>query len=148
MSRFGNTLFSASPFIRWSLSPFLAAFVLFFPFVVLAREPDFMKIMIVSGLEILAIAVLLGLWAPQRIGHVAFRIACLIVFLGYGVYLIAELRSGKELAIPHSRAESSPVNALLGLIVIGLPALRYAVLGRFASDDQQTQDDDDESHDD
>ena len=141
MSRFNDTLFSASPFVRWSLSPFLLAFALAFPYLVLTQEPDLTKIIILSGLEILAMAVLLGLWAPSRIGHIAFRIACLIVFLGYGFYLIAELRSSKEPALPRSRAESSPTNALLGLVVIGLPALRYAIRGRSPSDDQKTSED-------
>ena len=133
MSRFGNTLFGTSPFIRWSLSPFLLGFALIMPLVL--GEWDFLKIAIIAGLEILCFAVLLGFWAPERVGHAAFRIACLIVFLGYAAYLTAELLSGKPLLIPRSRAESSAVNAALGLVIIGLPALRYAIRGRFGSQD-------------
>ena len=142
MSQFGNTLFSASPFIRWALSPFLFAFACLLPWFLLAKEVDAMKIVVVVGLEILALAVLLGLWAPSRIGHIAFRLACLVVFLGYAAYLFAELFSGKSLSIPRSRGESSPVNALLGCVLIGLPALRYALWGRFKAEAAETSSDD------
>ena len=142
MSQFGNTLFHASPFIRWALSPFLLAFACLFPWLLLAKDREATTIVLVVGLEILALAVLLGLWAPFRIGHVAVRLACLLVFLGYAAYLIAEIRSGKSLSIPRSRAESSPVNALLGCILIGLPALRYAVWGRHKSEAPASSSDD------
>lgn len=134
MSRFGNTLFSASPFIRWALSPFLFASACLFPWFLLAREADAMTIVVVVGLEILSLAALLGLWAPFRIGHIAFRLACFVVFLGYAAYLFAELFSGKSLSVPRSRGESSPLNALLGCLLIGLPALRYALWGRFKTE--------------
>ena len=147
MNRFGDTLFRASPFIRWSLSPFLLAFILIFPFGVLSGGASALKVVIVAALEILALAVLLGLWATRRIGHMAFRLACLIVFSGYVAYLIAEIaetRAGKKLVISHSRAEPSPVNALMGLIVIGIPALRYAISGHLISQDESVSDSDEE----
>jgi uncharacterized membrane protein YhhN len=133
MSRFGTTLFNASPFVRWSLSPFLLAFVLFFPFMLTYENGTLEKVVTLVGFEVLGICLLLGFWAPHRIGHIAFRIACLLVFIAFVTYLLEEFRSGNPLSLPQSRTESSPGNALLGLFVIGLPALRYAIAGRFSS---------------
>jgi predicted acyltransferase len=143
MSRFAATLFGASPFIRWSLTPVLLAFALVFPLIVPTREGETMGVVIMIGLEVLALSLLLGLWAPGWLGRMAFRIVCLVVFIGYAVYLVVELRGDEPLSKLGRRSESSPINAVVGMVVIGLPALRYAVLGRVFSGEEESSSEED-----
>jgi hypothetical protein len=58
-----------------------------------------------------------------------------IVFVAFLAYLADEVRSGKPWRFG-SRGEETPLDALLGLIIIGLPCLRYTLVGRFGSDDE------------
>lgn len=55
-----------------------------------------------------------------------------MVFLAYAAYAVSELiENDWKLKMPGSKAEANPINALIGLAVIGGPALVYAILGRF-----------------
>lgn len=134
MSTFGSTLFSGSRFVRWSLTPVLVVFAVYFPFTL--KEWDISKIIILLGLELIALTLLAGFWLPRRLGIVAFRLLCGIIFLAYAAYLFSECRLwllGERTFSDNPRTASTPLNAFLGLVVIGLPALRYAWRGRFNS---------------
>lgn len=72
------------------------------------------------------------LWDPVRFLD-AGRILCALVFLAYASYAVAEFVSSPHpLRLPSSRGDSSFNNAVMGLVVIGLPALWFAFLGRFS----------------
>jgi hypothetical protein len=130
MSNFGQTLFGGSLFVRISLTPFLLLFAVIMPLAIQKWTPTGVAILVV--LELVSIALLLGFWLPSRHRHWAFRGVAGLVFLGYGGYLIYEvLFTNMPFKLPQNRAESSPFNALRGLIFIGLPCLWYAVFGRF-----------------
>lgn len=81
------------------------------------------------GLELAVLFLLLALFGF----YWAVRALCGLIFLAYFAYLASEFAfSGKTFSLQGSRGDASPRNALLGLIVIGLPSLWFAVLGRFS----------------
>jgi hypothetical protein len=130
MSNFGETLFGGSRFIRWSLSPFVLLFALSMPMAIQQWTPA--RIALIAGMEFMCIALLAGFWLPQRFAHWAFRCLAAAVFLIYASYLIyAFFFSDAPFKLFQRRAESSPRNALIGFVIIGLPCLWYALLGRF-----------------
>ncbi len=127
MARFGQVLFSGSRFIFWALSPFL----LFLVIVVTVSQHSWtpQSIAIVAGLDLCAILLTFALYDPKRFRW-AGRAAAGIVFIAYCLYLLDRGLAGKKW-VPTRRSEESPWNSLAGLIVIGLPCLRFLVLGRF-----------------
>lgn len=139
MSKFGETLFGGSGLIRWSLTPVLLAFIILMPLSV--REWNPARAGLIAVLVIAAMALLATFWLPRRFGVAAARLLCGIVFLGYATYFTSECRDwlsgAKPLSAGH-RSQSSPLSALLGMVIIGLPALRYAWKGRFTSAPERT----------
>jgi hypothetical protein len=87
------------------------------------------SIILVVGLDLLAVLLILALYSQKRF-HWAGRAATSLVFLAFLAYLIDEIASGHSWHFG-PRSEPSPLNALLGLVTIGLPCLRYTLLGRF-----------------
>src|SRR4051794_8841077 len=116
MSGFGNTLFSGSRFIFWSLGPVLLLGGLAFLGLAAWPPPG-------AGLTSRIGAALLGLFClicvpvlynPARF-WVASRVVTGTVFLAYLAYFI-----------------SDPLKATRGLLVIGLPCLWWTLFGRFS----------------
>jgi hypothetical protein len=90
------------------------------------------RIAVMVGIELMCLALLAGFWLPSRIGQWAFRGVAGLISLAYAAYFIHEFFfTNAPFRISGRRSEASPFNALLGFIVIGLPCLVYAVLGRF-----------------
>ena len=115
-------------FFFWSLSPPLLIFIIAMPFLI--QKHDTPALLTLIALELEATLLLIGLFNPIRF-WLAFRGVGLGIFLAYLTYLIVSLQeSGGTIRIPKNRAESSPFNAICGLIVFGLPGLWYAILGR------------------
>ena len=125
MSEFGNTLFSGSPLIRWTLLPVLVLCAVLFGLIafssVLAREivPALVSSVLTVGCFTMTVALLF-----PRCGW-AFRVVTGLVFVAYLSYMIYEWGFDKADGIgwQSSRSESNPRNALLGFIIIGLPCL-------------------------
>jgi hypothetical protein len=131
MSGFGETLFGGSRFIRWSLSPFVLLFAVFIPIAIEQWTPA--RVALITGMEFMCIALLAGFWLPVRLARWAFRGLAGAVFLSYISYLIYEFFfSNEPFRVFGNRGEASPRNALLGFVIIGLPSLWYALLGRFS----------------
>lgn len=130
MSNFGRTIFGGSRFVRISLTPFLLLFAVVMPLAIPKWTPTGVAVLAIC--ELMSIGLLLGFWLPSRHRHWAFRGVAGLVFLGYSGYLIYELFfTNTPFELPKNRGESSPFNALLGLVFIGLPCLWYAIFGRF-----------------
>ena len=127
MPRFGEILFSGSRFIFWALSPFLLLFAVAMP--LLENSWTSTKVVVVCGLDACAILLILMLFDSKRFWW-AGRGVTAIVFLAFVAYLADEVHSGKPWRFG-SRSESTPLNALVGLVIIGLPCLRYAIMGSF-----------------
>ena len=129
MAKVGDVLFSGSRFIFWGASPFLLLFAIILP--LMPGPWSATSIALVSGLDATALLLILALYDPKRFWW-AGRSATGIVFVAFVAYLADEISSGKPWRFG-PRSEDSPVNALLGLLFIGLPCLRYTLLGRFGS---------------
>ena len=122
---FADSLFGGSRFLRWTL--FAVATL---AFVLMAAVPydwspkTVVAVVLIEGaLALLALAMI----APRRCAW-AGRVLCGLVFLAYVWYLGLELREDPgSIRDVGRRSESSAGNALLGLIVIGLPALAFAL---------------------
>jgi hypothetical protein len=129
VAKFGDVLFSGSRFIFWGLSPFL----LFFAVYMTSLEGPWSatNIVVVSVLDVSVLLLILALYDRKRFWW-AGRGVTSLVFLTFLAYLADEIHSGKPWTFG-SRSESTPLNALLGLLFFGLPCLRYTILGRFGS---------------
>lgn len=128
----GGILFGGSRFLFWLLTPVLLLFIvltaLFHP------QWSMESLTIIGGLDALAVFMILALYNPKRF-HWAGRAATSLVFLAFLVYFIDEIASGHSWHFG-PRSESSPLNALMGLLLIGVPCLRYALVGRFGGKKQ------------
>jgi hypothetical protein len=131
VSAFGETLFGGSAFGRWTLTPFVLLCAIVMPLAM--RDLTIGQLALAILIELALLSLLAGLWLPPKMGRLAFRVLSGLVFAAYAAYLIYEFFfSGKAIAVPGSRAEAAPINALLGFLVIGVPAFKFAVFGRFA----------------
>ena len=149
MAHFGETLFGDSPFMRWALTPFLLLFMIVMP-LALPRDRPF-PVLGLIGLELVPALLLVGLWLRTPWSSWAFRGVAACVFLLYAAYAVSMFFfSDEPLTVSGRRSDASPRNALLGFIVIGLPCLWYALLGRFSLRDNAGDSDwnDDDSLDD
>ncbi len=127
---FGRTLFGGSRFLFWALAPFLILFAV----VMASSVSDWTSRggLLVAALISAALLLLLQLYDPTRF-HWAGRVLAGAVFLGYVAYLIDELATkGFPTRLLPSRGETSAINALVGLLVIGVPAGLYAFCGRWS----------------
>jgi hypothetical protein len=125
----GGTSFGRSRFVRWALTPLLVVFVVAMP--ALQQDWTSRSVAILGILEFMSAALLAGLWLPSRYGHWAFRALAACIFFQYLSYFVDEwFFGGHPLKLIESLGQPSPRNALLGLMIFGLPGLRYAVVGR------------------
>jgi hypothetical protein len=85
----------------------------------------------VAGVWLFCGLLLAGFWLPPRWGYWAFRAFGGLVFVAYAAYAVNQVVFGDQpIRLFGSKSEMSSRNALLGLIVFGLPGLWYALLGR------------------
>jgi hypothetical protein len=95
----------------------------------LARPPEATGWIVLAAVDVLAILVLFGLYAPARFWW-CWRGVGAIVCLGYLAYLISMVRAGQFFG-DGRRSSATALNAMMGLIVFGYPGFMYAVFGRF-----------------
>lgn len=127
MPKVGDVLFGGSRFLFWTLAPVLLLFIVLTT--VLHPRWSAESRSILFGLDLLALLMILALYNPKRF-HWAGRAAMGLVFLAFAAYLIDEIARGDSWHFG-PRSEPTPLNALLGLLIIGVPCLRYTLLGRF-----------------
>lgn len=148
MSKFGQTLFGGSPFIRWTVGPAIVVFLVTMP--LLVSQWNLKAALMIGGVYALGIPMVLGLFVPAW-RRVSFRIVAAFVFVLYFAYALIQLKEHHwKLARPRSRGDANPVNALIGLVSIGGPCLMYALVGRFTLRKEEEaevgeEDDDDDS---
>jgi Ca2+/Na+ antiporter len=129
MSEFGKTLFSGSRFLFWTMASVIGIFLITMPFLIPEWTPAVIGLMV--SFYLAGIALLLALVNPSRFAW-AKRVLTSVVFLAYLVYAVTELRENQwQLGRPGSQSDANPVNALRGLIIIGIPCLVFTCLGRF-----------------
>lgn len=121
----------ASPFLRWSLSPFLLFFAVVFTFPLLeSAGTHHMAGMIgFSLLVLVCLAGLLALWGIPFVG----RIVTGIISLAYGWYVVDQcfIRFDGTWDMLKSKSSVSPIHAIMGFLVFGFPCLVYTITGRF-----------------
>jgi len=138
VARFGDVLFGGGRFIFWTLAPVVLLFIIVTA--VFHQPSSAQSTLVLVGVDVLGVLLVLALYNPKRF-HSAGRAATALVFLAYLLYLIDEIASGHSWHFG-PRSESSPLNALLGLVIIGIPCLRYTFLGRFGSKSQTCREED------
>jgi hypothetical protein len=104
----------------------LVFFALTFPFLVVQWSQ--MTVALVVGLEAIALLLVIGLYNPRR-NEWALRMITGLVFAGYVAYLVLEVRSGRPLLLTGSSGEESLRNAVLGLLLIGWPCIKFTLTG-------------------
>lgn len=120
--------FRPSRFMRWTLVPVLVVFALWVPFA--EDEWSAGRAALVAALSGLALAYAAALLWPRRAAWAA-RATAAGVFLFYVAYLVDEWFLGDEpLRLVERQSQATPGNALKGRIVIGLPALFFALRRR------------------
>lgn len=131
MSLFGSTLFSGSSFIRRALTPVLLVFAIGLPLLLDIETP--LQYAVLAAMEVACVALLAGLWLRAPYSQWAFRFLSAVVFLAYAGYVVDEFFfSEHPITLDAERSEASPINAIAGLVIIGIPSLTYAVFGRFS----------------
>ncbi len=137
MSEFGIRLFAGSRFLRWTLAPLaiVSALVL----AVLQLEARGLQLALFLALELALVLLALTAIAPNRFSWAGRGLAGL-VFLAYVAYLLSMLvEQPSSFWPPSERSAATGFNSLLGLLVIGYPSFKYALLGRFSWREQLTE---------
>jgi hypothetical protein len=130
-------LFGGSRLLFWTLAPLLILIVVLLGFYPANRSTQ--ATVVAIGVDSLVVLLILAMYDPKTF-HWAGRAAMGLVFLVFLWYLIYEIDCGQPWRlVPHS--EPSPVNALLGLLIIGLPCLHYMLYGRFGRKRKAERDD-------
>jgi hypothetical protein len=125
---FGSTLFGGSRFVFWTLVPAVVA-TLFVMNTMIEWTPA--QIAVVGAIDVGAVFFVLGLRDPLRFRW-ACRLVCAEVFLAYLAYFVHEwVFSSHAFRLVEPTSAASPRNALLGLLIIGIPSLAYALTGSF-----------------
>jgi hypothetical protein len=133
MSRFGETLFNGSRFIFWCLGPLfllVALLLLYVAYTLLVNGNTQL-----CGVSLIAAVIcgcfFLALLNGRRFWWAA-RAVTASVFAGYLWYVVDTwLIHPQPLDVGARRSSVTPWNAILGLVIIGLPCLSYTIHGRF-----------------
>jgi len=120
--------FISTPFIRWTLIPVLLLFAVSIP--LMMDEWTLGGALAVMGLSTTAVLYAAALAWPGRLRW-ASRAVAGMVFVFYAIYAVDQwFLSDTPFRLVEPTSNASPRNALLGLVIIGLPALIYALRGR------------------
>jgi hypothetical protein len=120
--------FASTPFLRWTLIPALLFFAVAMP--LMMDEWTLGRILLMTGLCGTAVLYAAALAWPDRFRW-ASRAVAGMVFVFYLLYTVEQwFFSDTPFRLHEPVSNASPRNALLGLVIIGLPALGYAIWGR------------------
>ncbi len=131
MNESAKVLTSGSRFVFWTLGPFLLiCFVIFgllaIPFYGIK---EWIPALILTVLSLGCFLLFLTLLNSKRYAW-AFRATTGIVAMAFTFYVIHEFFIEKEsFKITFSRSESTPRNALIGFLVVGLPCFAITIFG-------------------
>src|SRR5438128_2746489 len=129
---FTKTLFGGSRFVFWTIAPALV--LTLFVLHTMQLEWTFARVAVVGAIDVTAVSFVLGLRVPVRFRW-ACRFVCAGVFLAYLAYFVHEwVFSSHAFRLVEARSAASPRNALLGLLIIGIPSLAYALTGAFGGE--------------
>ena len=141
-----EAFFRSTPLLRWTLIPVLVLFGAGMPFLV--PKYTLWRALLMTALSGTALVYAAALMWPRYL-WLTGRIVAGMVFLFYIAYAVSEwFFSDHPFVIGERRSRSSPVNSLLGLLIIGVPAILYALRRRKAEAEPVLDDFDGEADDD
>jgi len=130
------------PFIMWIIALFAVTMA-----VVMYTSSDTegwtgQNIISQMAISSLAFGLLVTALAPQR-GWWGIRLAAFVIFASYFWYIIDQfLIQGSAVDLTVERSTKSPFNALLGLLIFGIPCLMFSlwgdIKGKIAPNTEQT----------
>jgi hypothetical protein len=119
--------FHSTPFLRWTLVPVLVLFAISTP--TLVRSWTVERAVLAGGMSAVALCYAATLIWPRRLRW-GGRVVAGAVFATYVAYAVHEwFFSGNTFRLAEPRSAASPRNSLLGLLIIGMPCLIYAIRG-------------------
>jgi hypothetical protein len=125
MSRPENERYRPGCFF-WIFAPFLLFLFFGVPWLIPDWNPK--SIVALGFVECMGACFFFGLLNPDRFWW-AWRVLAGLIFMTFSAYLVLELiKSGGAITF---RGDTSVVHAALGLCGLGLPALCYALFGKF-----------------
>jgi hypothetical protein len=121
-----DRIFFGGPFVRWTLGT--TAFVTSVGFAFLMSDLRGMGLCAGIAFEAVLVLLFLAMVSPVRCA-IAARGVCALVFLAFVAYVIDMGIHEPDSFWPPSarRSQSTGYNAVCGLVVIGLPALLFAI---------------------
>ncbi len=125
MAAFGSHLFGGSRLLFWVLAPCLALGA-----AAITWPPDFadgFQLAAVLVCDAAAVLLILSLWPYHRVPGVR-RILAALVLAVCSYHLLDAWAHG---LLPSKGGPSDRVSATVAFVAVGLPCLKYAVLGRF-----------------
>lgn len=134
MATFAEDLFGGSRTLRGSV--FLLAVLTLALFISMPAEENLQGWVARLAVEAVLVLLALAMAAPHRF-HWAGRVLCGLVFAAYLAYL-GELFFGEGPIDPSEDGPSKWFTAILGAVMIGLPALIYALTPRRDEDPTET----------
>jgi len=130
MSEIPAIVFGRSPFVRWTLLPVAILALLSIALSGGGGRDDALATGVTLFVELILVLLIVALAMPKS-AHWAGRAVCGMVFLAYVTYLVVELIEDPQSLWPTARRSTScAFNAAMGLLVIGTPALIYALTPR------------------
>jgi len=128
MSTFGETLFNRSKFIFWTLAPcaLLGMAAITFPF----EFDGSARAITILACDVLGLLLIVALWPYHKVPLVR-RLLMGSVGLMYALYILAAWLPDLMPRPPQGGTAPNIWLASAGFVVIGLPCLKYAFLGRF-----------------
>ena len=126
IANLGEHLASGSRFLFWGIVPVGTLLIVLLN---ISVEWNFKRRILVGLIDLTFILLALGLYNSKKFSW-ALRLMMLIIYGAYCAFVVDSIFFS-----PH-RGWSEPINALHGLVVIGIPALLYATRG-FASHKKQ-----------
>ena len=125
--------FSRGPsrFVKWTLSPFLLLFPVLMAFQSIEcwNAGRTTGLVLCVGISAICIFGLLAMWGVRHAGRLVPG-GLALLYVGY----IAEecfVRFDGNWGWGRGRSADTPLNSIIGFLVIGLPCLLYTILGRF-----------------
>ncbi len=131
MNKPAEALTSGSRFVFWTLGPFLLFCFLVFGLLAIPAfaTKEWIGASILTVLSLGCFFLFLSLLKTKKFAW-AFRVVTALVAFAYSYYVIHEFFIEKEeVSISTNRAESTPWNAVLGFVVIGVPCYLITIFG-------------------
>jgi hypothetical protein len=120
-----ETLYRGSKFTRWTLSPVVALALISLPLLTSGWSPG--KVVVVTAIELMLACLLVSLLAPGRFPAVV-GVVTATIFAGYVAYAVDALVRRPSTLTPSAAGDgTSPLNAVSGLVLIGIPSLLLSV---------------------